>query len=278
MIKIFPAGQLCRRCFGRLEQRAVGRQGDLAGVGVPGFGQLFVIFAEIFLESLLHAAGLHRILEEIADHRFAVLRADIMEYRLAQTVDPDITGAIELVDAQQFVVFQSIAHPHSGGIVEIDREIFRHPLNEPQRGIEAAVAALLGEDDVVLKGMHQLVHQHVVKLPVGAGHGQDHPLLEAFRHPAGAAADHALHRVGLLEVVHRSVQDQRDTLFDLMIEHLAQVGITPLGHAGGVAGGSFHFRIVVHVEVLGAEDLPVEIFVLNFILPELEAGLGPERR
>ena len=80
------------------------------------------------------------------------------------------------------------------GVDRAQREVLRHPLDEPQR--EAAVAAgsapscgPAAAGDVVLERVGQLVPDDVVQVAEGPASGQHDPPPEGFGDPAGSLAD-----------------------------------------------------------------------------------------
>src|SRR3982750_3356383 len=56
---------------------------------------------------------------------------------------------------------------------------------------------------------------------------------------------------------------------ELVVEHLRQPRIGALRHPRRVHGALALFRIVVHQPVLCLDDLPIEVLVLNLVLPEV---------
>ncbi len=82
-------------------------------------------------------------------------------------------------------------------------------------------------------------------------------------------------RVRLLEIGVRSVEEKRDPLLDVVPEELRELGVAPLGHPRRILHRLLFGRIEVDVEVLGLEDLPVELVVLDLVLAE---DLGPGGR
>ena len=60
-------------------------------------------------------------------------------------------------------------------------------------------------------------------------------------------------------------------LLQLMIEQLGQARVPALGHARRHPGRVFLFRVVVDVEVVGLQDLEVEVLVLNLVPAEVAA-------
>ncbi|HKL88636.1 MAG TPA: hypothetical protein VJ884_06490, partial [Salinibacter sp.] len=71
------------------------------------------------------------------------------------------------------------------------------------------------ERNVVLKGVHELVSQHVVRFLIAARQRHDDPLLNAFRDAPRPLSQLASHGVRLLEVGTVGVEDQRLVLLKL---------------------------------------------------------------
>ena len=187
--------------------------------------------------------------------------------------NPRIVG--ELLDGRQVAFQRGVAQPHRGvGIDRADREVFRHPLHEPQRWIHVDERLDPGTDaapaeHVVLELVHHLVADHVLELGVGAGEGQDHAVLEKLGDAARALTDVAADRVGLLEVRLRGVQDDRLAALKLVVQDAGEARVPPLRHACCVERRRALGRIVIDLEVIGLDDLEVEGPVLDLVLPEV---------
>ncbi len=155
-----------------------------------------------------------------------------------------------------------------------DRQVLRHPLDEPQRrdqrrrhtGHEHA-ASRAGH--VELERVHQLVAQHVVGLGQRAGEGEHHPTLEDLGDAAGALPELPGQGVGLPEVGAAGVEDQCLAVREIVVEQPRQPRVPPLGHEGGVLDRQLLLGVVVDVEVLGLEHFELEVLVLHLVPAEV---------
>ncbi len=128
-----------------------------------------------------------------------------------------------------------------------------------------------------LEFVHQLVADGVAELHVVAGERQRHAALQEIGDAEQALGRHEGQHVGLLEVGVRRVDDQGNAAVDGVRETPLQDAVTVLGVCEGDARQLFLFGIVVEVDVLAPQHMPVEIAVLNLVLPEvaeLRRGAG----
>ncbi len=112
------------------------------------------------------------------------------------------------------------------------------------------------------------MRQDLLEAAVVAGEWHDYPVAERVGYTARAFAQIA-GDVVLREVHPRREQNDRLFLAELVLEHTRQPPIRSLGHPGGIVRRLLLDRVVVHEEMLGLDDLPVEGVVLNLILPEV---------
>ena len=196
----------------------------------------------------------------------------------------EVSGVLQLPEGRKGVpagVRQGAPHPHRRlGRRGTDGQVLGHALDEPERQMtgprqsaEAVGAAIPG--DVVLERVDQLVADDVVQIAERAAGGQHDTAAESLGDTAGALADPAAYRVGLLELRRAGVEDQRLAAVQLVIEDAGQPGIPPLRHASGVCRCLFLGGIEMDVEVLGLEHPEIEAFVLDFVPAEV---LGLDRR
>ena len=71
-----------------------------------------------------------------------------------------------------------------------------------------------------------------------------------------------------------AVKNERDAVCDVVTELLLEDPVALLRQKCAALGKIDHLRIVINIEVLGLEHVPVEIGVLNFILSEVEKLRG----
>ena len=197
---------------------------------------------------------------------------------MAEAVGEVLVGVQRhLLDRGHLALERRVAEPHRGlGIDRTEREELRHAFGEPERrgdGDEGgdAGAGAAPRPDVVLELVGHLVLQDVLEVGVGAGERHHRPVPREVGHAAGALAAH-FGRVGLLEVGAGGVEDDRLALPELVVQHLREPGVRALGHAGGVHRGHPLALVEVHVEVLGLDDLELEVGVLHLVPPEVLGG------
>jgi hypothetical protein len=76
-------------------------------------------------------------------------------------------------------------------MIVAQRQVFCHPLYEPERGIGRLqkcqpARCATARKNVVLKGVHQLVHEHAFKALVIAGEGKQNTMANSLSYAAGA--------------------------------------------------------------------------------------------
>ena len=86
----------------------------------------------------------------------------------------------ELPDRREMFGECGIAQPHQRVVVErTDRQELGHPFGEPQRQHRQGLTPLL--QDVALKGVHQLVTEHVIRFREPRGERQHDAAAEMIR-------------------------------------------------------------------------------------------------
>ena len=109
-----------------------------------------------------------------------------------------------------------VAKPQSSlGICGSAREVLRHPFHEPQRLPETAAVTAR---DVELKGMHDLVAQHAIRLGHRRRKRHDDAAARGFGDAADRVGQHARDDVGLRELRLTAIDDQRLTAFELVMQ------------------------------------------------------------
>jgi hypothetical protein len=176
-----------------------------------------------------------------------------------------------------------VAHPRGGDRgVRAEREVFRHPLGEPERGHELgersqSVARFAAREDIVLERVHHLVREHVLEAAIVTGEVEEHPVAPGFGY-AGRAFTQIARDVVLAEVGARREEHDRLLLAELMVEDTREARIRAFGHARGDDRGGSFFRIEVNEKVLRLEHLPFELVVLNLVLAEIILGVRRRAR
>ena len=126
--------------------------------------------------------------------------------------------------------------------------------------------------DIELKGMNELVADDVIGVGQRPAERQDDPPPQRFGDAARAFAELPLNRVGLFEVRMRRVEDERLASPQLMAEQALETGQPSLGHTRGDVDPFTLVWIEVDVEMLGLENLEIELLVLNLVAAEVLRG------
>ena len=263
----------------RVRRLGLLRQSAVVGLdrGVPAERQRVGADAGDREQRALGVAGPPRLPQDLPDDLVAEVAGDERPECLSVAVG-EKARVVQLVDRGKLVTLRGVAQPH--GRVRIhgaEREVLRHPLDEPQRqarGARDAEPPLALPGDVELEGVHQLVANHVVRLRERPGERQHDAALEDLRHPARALTQLSRNRVRLLEIRVAGVQDQGLAPVQLVLEELGEAGVPALRQAPRLLGRRPLGRIVVHVEVVGLEDFEGEVPVLDLVASEVLGGGG----
>ena len=132
--------------------------------------------------------------------------------------------------------------------------------------------------DVELKRVDELVADHVIGVGERTAERQDDAAPQRLGDAAGAFAELALNRVGLLEVGMRRVQHERLAAAQLVREQLLEPRVPPFRHPRRDVDPFTLVRVVVDVEVLGLQNLKIELLVLDLVLPKYCADAGAAQR
>ena len=123
------------------------------------------------------------------------------------------------------------------------------------------------------KRVHQLVPEHVAGVGQRAGGGHHDPPPQSLRDAARPLAD-PRHHVRLPEVRRAGVEHQRLAVLHLVLEDRGEPRVPALRQAGRQLRRRLLLGVVVDVEVLGLEDLEVEVPVLDLVLAEVLGARG----
>ena len=129
-------------------------------------------------------------------------------------------------------------------------------------------------DLAVHEDVDEFVPDHVAKIPHRPVVGNHDATLEKLEEAADSFGDKSGGRIGLLKVEMGAVKNERDAVCDVVTELLLEDPVALLRQKCAALGKIDHLRIVINIEVLGLEHVPVEIGVLNFILSEVEKLRG----
>src|SRR5690606_37760571 len=134
----------------------------------------------------------------------------------------------------------------------------------PATGVERLDLGQLGD----LEGVDQLVAQRLEELRVVAAEREGDPAFEVFREPEDALGDEARVEVRLLEVLVRRVDDEGDAFERMVPEPSRELLERFLGVGEGEPRDWLLLGVVVDVDVFAVEDVPLEVAVLDLVLPE----------
>ncbi len=123
-------------------------------------------------------------------------------------------------------------------------------------------------EDVELEFVRHFVREHVLEAAKIPGERHQHAMAKRLRHAAGALAEVA-GDVVLSEVGARREEENRLLLAKLVSQDVRQASVVALGHARSLHCRDSLGGIVVNEEVLGLDDLPVEVLVLDLVLTEV---------
>src|SRR5690606_30036572 len=129
-----------------------------------------------------------------------------------------------------------------------------------------------------LEGVHQFVPEGVAELCVVAPERERDASLQVLGEAEDAVRDEARKDIGLLEVLVRGVDDERNALEGMVAESSLEDGKALLGVGECHARDPLLFGIVVDVDVLAAEHVPLEFAVLDLVLAERLRLGGRARR
>jgi hypothetical protein len=228
---------------------------------VPIARQLVARFARDFLEPLDHAACLRQ--QEFADNVVAEPLSEERPERVAVPVR-EIMRVLELLDRRQPAMQLRIAQPHvREGVGWPKGQVLGHPFDEPAGQVERVLMCAFR--DVDLKGVGELVAEDVVGFTKSGRKRDDDARPYPFREATGAFADGPRVHIGLSKLPMACVQDDRLAASEGVIQELRVARVPPLRHASRLAGDVFLLRVVVDVEVLGAERTEFQPCVLDLV-------------
>jgi hypothetical protein len=114
------------------------------------------------------------------------------------------------------------------------------------------------------------VDQHMLELGVRAGKRHHGPVPGKVGDAAGSLTRSLTpQRVCLLKIGVGRVENDRLPLAELVVQNLRQLCVAAFSHAGGIHGRDALALIVVHVEMLGLDDLEIERAVLDLVPAEV---------
>ena len=116
--------------------------------------------------------------------------------------------------------------------------------------------------------MHHFVAEDVIVLGVVAGQRQDDAVHERIGEAARPLADHLRRGGGLLEVGGVRVEDDRLAV-ERVVERPREARVPALRLPSDVVHDVRFTVVVVDVEVLGLEDLEIEVLPLDLVAPEV---------
>ena len=117
--------------------------------------------------------------------------------------------------------------------------------------------------------MDELVSNNVVTGLYWPRKREDDPALRRFSDSSRALPELAFDGVGLPEIRTAGVQNQRLTAAQLMPQEARQTRVPALGQPRGHSSPFLFLWIEIDVEVLGLQQLEVELSILNFVASEV---------
>ena len=167
------------------------------------------------------------------------------------------------------MVNRRVAQPHRRErIRRTERQILGHPFDEPAGKIERALArAFL---DVDLERVGDLVTEDVIGLAKPGGKRHDDARFEALGESAGAFTRRALAHIRLRELrVACGIEDDHLPVGECVVEQRGVPRIPALRHPRGLPRRLLFLRVVIDVEVVGAQRAEFEASVLDLVAPEV---------
>ncbi len=192
------------------------------------------------------------------------------EGRVAQVVDEArIRGAaisLHLAHLRHDVGDRGVAHRRQVERRPVAGHEVGQSLGDPQRVVPADQRL---RDDVELEDVRQLVRDRAVEQVRRLVERQQHPIACRLGERRDPLAHRARDDVLLLEIDVRLEDDQRHLERQVVLEVRADRLVGALGVAGHTLEVRLHLAVVVDLEVVGRVDLPVEVAVVNQVLPEI---------
>ena len=241
------------------------------------------VLAEHVRDDVVEAVVAPHLVDELEDALLAVGLRDEAAERLALLVHRErARDAVEVVQRDERVGRDLVAQDHLVLVVRRAAPVLGEALGEPQRQGRLAGPAVVAEharEPVEREHMGQLVADdpaEAAEVAVGRDH---HAALEELEEAADAVGDKARRDVGALEVQVGRVEDDRDALDERHREAVLEARVRRLRLSGADARQRLRLGVVVDVEVLRAEHVPVEAVVLDLVAPERLGvrGRGAER-
>jgi hypothetical protein len=116
--------------------------------------------------------------------------------------------------------------------------------------------------------------QHVPEFRIASGEWKEDAAFHELGDASCAFGDQGWRNVGLLEMAMGCVKEERDRIVDLVAEQLREFRICLLCQTGSVEGSGSLRSVVVDVEVVGVDYLPIEIVILDLVLAEVLRRYG----
>ncbi len=201
-----------------------------------------------------------------------MLLFDVVEDRVAVPVGQE-RQLVQSLDRREDVVHHAVANRHLIEVVLVLGEIRGQSLHDPQRHPRPQRPAQVAlEEQRVLEDVHQLVRDQLVELVRRRVDGQHHAVLHRLGERGDALGQLGQRDVGLLELAVRLVDDQRHAKAQLVVQLLADLQVGALRVGDDLFEERLQRRVVVHVEMRGLVDSPVERLVRDLVLAELAPG------
>jgi hypothetical protein len=118
--------------------------------------------------------------------------------------------------------------------------------------------------------VHKLVPYYVSEFPHRAGVWNYNAPFDEFKKTSYTFRNHAGCYIRLLKVKMRTVKYKRYAVRYIVEKLLLKNFVTLLGKISSSLCKVFHFLIIIDIEVLGLQNMPIEVSVLDFIPAEVE--------
>jgi hypothetical protein len=117
--------------------------------------------------------------------------------------------------------------------------------------------------------MDHLMSDHLPEAKIGAVERYDHSPFKKLGETAYVLRQKGRDDVGLFKIVGGTIDHQRELLVQVVIEFVLQKPVAFFGIICRNLGNLFFLRVKINVEMIGGQNLPRKICILNLILSEI---------
>jgi hypothetical protein len=119
------------------------------------------------------------------------------------------------------------------------------------------------------ESMDHLMSDHLPEAKIGAIERYDHSPFEKLGETAYILRQKGRDDVGLFKIVGGAIDHQRKLFVGVVIKFVFQKPVAFLGIICRNLGDLFFLRVKIDVEVIGGQNLPRKIRILNLVLSEI---------